>query len=490
MSKILQLPNIGNGGRLGNHLFTIASTIGLALRHGYTPRFPADWKYREHFNIPDEWFGEIVNVFSVKEKSYEHCKDLEYNVSICAGVLSISGYLQSAKYWEGYEAEIRKYLTPKGCTPGIHDAVAIHYRRTDYVGNKNYKQLSMAYYLQQYGNFFDGGTPIVAFSDDVDFIKLHHAGHWSHDDDPITELSNMASYKYHITANSTFSWWGAYLSGGNAIAPDTWFDGPLLKTCSVKTLFPAHWWKMVDGKVDLKDCTFIIPVMVDHQDRVDNLTLVLRFLHEHFDTNIIIGEINTTKLLGAKQYQYRGFHRTRCLNEMTVAATTKYVINWDADVIIPPFQILQMVYTLRNGSDVVYPYDGTFAGVPRSYFANVVTDLNLPALRGEHWRGFGEERFKSVGGAVGYDKEAFLKAGGENENFVSYAPEDQERYWRFNLLGMQVERIKGPLYHMDHYRGPDSTMNNPDSRASHKYWDSIKHFNKEQIIEHLKLDWK
>jgi hypothetical protein len=85
---------------------------------------------------------------------------------------------------------------------------------------------------------------------------------------------------------------------------------------------------------------------------------------------------------------------------------------------------------------------------------------------------------------------AFLKAGGENENFVSYAPEDQDRFWRFNLLGMHVSRVPGALYHLDHYRGPDSTMNNPDSRASHVYWDRIKNYNKEQIIEHLKLDWK
>lgn len=490
--KILQLPNIGNGGRLGNELFTIASTIGLALRHGFTPCFPKDWKYRDRFNIPDEWFGEIdCNATICKENSYSYDAAIDSFLKITGKDTAsiIASYLQSPLYWQGYEKEIRQYLTPKGCTPGIHEAVAIHYRRTDYVGNKNYKQLSMAYYMQQYDMYFTD-LPIVAFSDDVDFIKLHHADHWQHDDDPITELANMASYKYHITANSTFSWWGAYLSGGIAVAPDTWFDGPLLKSCSVKTLFPEHWIKMEDGKVDLGDCTFIIPVMVDHQDRVQNLNLIILFLTQHFDTNIIVGEINSDKVEFATKYQYRGFHRTRCLNEMTKAAETDFVINWDADVIIPPFQILQMVYALRDGADVVYPYDGTFAGVPRSYFAGVAIDLNLPALRGQHWRGFGQDRFKSVGGALGYNKERFLQAGGENENFISYAPEDQERYWRFNLLGMDVRRIAGALYHMDHYRGPDSTMNNPDSRASHKYWDSIKHFNKEQIIEHLKLGWK
>lgn len=486
MKPLLQLPNIGNGGRLGNQLFTIAATIGLALKHGYQPRFPANWKYRLMFpNIPDEWFGAMEpTAKAIKEHRYEYC-DLQPIGDVCN---IINSYLQSPKYWEGYEAEIRYYLKPDGVECGSKDAVAIHYRRGDYVDNPNYVQLSMGYYVMVY-NMFYKGLPIVARSDDSAFTMLHHqqASHYE-----VSDFKALAECKHHIISNSTFAWWAAYLGHCNRVtSPQPWFDGPLSKRACIRDLIPNEWLTMLSSfKQVAKDCTFIIPVMYDHQDRADNLQLVCDYIRQHFDTNIIVGEINTNKLPHHVHFDFAGkFHRTKALNEMTKMATTPYVINWDADVIVPPFQISAMIRALRDGADVVYPYDGTFAGVPRKYWQAVRNDLNLSALVGQHWRGFGLAHFKSVGGALGYNKEKFLKAGGENENFVSYAPEDQERYWRFHLLGMDVRRIDGPLYHLDHYRGPDSTMNNPDSRASHKYWDSIKHFDRNQIIEHLQLDW-
>jgi hypothetical protein len=240
--KLLQLPNPGNGGRMGNQLFGIASTIGLALRHGYTPRFPADWKYRDVFNIPDEWFGEIrPNCAEIKEPSYEYCKKIDEALACIPDLkgvyLSLSGYLQSPEYWAGYEAEIRQYLTPKGCKPGSRDAVGIHYRRGDYVGNPNYVQLGNAYYkVAFYGSTDSENT--IARSDDAYFIKLE----WGQTCG--TELQDfiaLAECKEHIISNSTYSWWAAYLSGGKVVAPKEWFAGELAKRCSTKDLLPENW---------------------------------------------------------------------------------------------------------------------------------------------------------------------------------------------------------------------------------------------------------
>jgi len=481
--KLLQLPNIGNGGRLGNQLFTIASLIGIALRNGYTPRIPKGWQYRNRFNIPDEYFGDIEPAtYSIKEFYYTYT-----NYPLHSDVVSITGYLQSPKYWHGYEDLIRQYLTPKGCKPGTIDGVAIHYRRTDYVGNANYYQLPMTYYLSTYYWNFPL-IPIMAFSDDHAFIKLHHSGHCQHSEDPILELSNMAEYKAHITANSTFSWWGAYLSGGQVVRPEEWFAGPLKDSCSVVDLFPEEWDTGKEGVVDAPDCTFIVPFMIDSKDRSENLKLVSTYLSLYFDPYFIAGEINTNLTECDTHFDFDGkFHRTKALNLMTNAADTEFVINIDADVIIPPFQLLDMMQKLRNGADVVYPYDGTFALVDRKHFASVSANLDtLQPLVGEHWPGFGGA--VSVGGCLGYNKQKFIDAGGENENFVSYSPEDAERFWRFNLLGLNVQRVPGALFHMEHFRGPDSTMRNPDSIASHQYWEKIKGFDKDQLIEHLGLN--
>jgi hypothetical protein len=236
--KLLQLPNVGNGGRLGNQLFTIASTIGLALRHGYTPRFPADWKYRDVFNIPDEWFGKMVSGYDFKEIGYEHCSHVESVMLRAEWCLTIrNSYLQSPKYWQGYETEIRHYLTPKGCNPGSRDAVGIHYRRGDYVGNPNYVQLGEEYYK----NVFYGLTNseyTIARSDDAKFIKYTHGQICGTE---IEDFISLAECKEHIISNSTYSWWAAYLSNGKVVAPSEWFAGALAKRCSTKDLLPENW---------------------------------------------------------------------------------------------------------------------------------------------------------------------------------------------------------------------------------------------------------
>jgi hypothetical protein len=236
--KILQLPNPGNGGRLGNQLFGIASTIGLALRHGYTPRFPADWKYRDVFNIPDEWFGDMLhNVINVHEAKYQRDENLCNCVKVSDATISIHGYLQSPKYWAGYEAEIRQYLTPKGCKPGSRDAVGIHYRRGDYVGNPNYAQLGEEYYKNA---FYDltNSEYTIARSDDAKFIKYTWGQICGTE---IEDFISLAECKEHIISNSTYSWWAAYLSGGKVVAPREWFAGELAKRCSTKDLLPENW---------------------------------------------------------------------------------------------------------------------------------------------------------------------------------------------------------------------------------------------------------
>jgi hypothetical protein len=237
--KILQLPNPGNNGRLGNQLFTIASTIALALRHGYTPRFPADWKYRDVFNIPAEWFGEMEPLPGYKERCYEYDESLDFAFDTDNHDSSLSGYLQSPKYWEGYEAEIRQYLTPKGCNPGSRDAVGIHYRRGDYVGNPNYVQLGDDYYTEAFEIINDWIKPSVARSDDAAYIAQEWDGQICGTE--LQDFISLAECKEHIISNSTYSWWAAYLSGGKVVAPKEWFAGKLAKRCSTKDLLPENW---------------------------------------------------------------------------------------------------------------------------------------------------------------------------------------------------------------------------------------------------------
>jgi tryptophanyl-tRNA synthetase len=88
---------------------------------------------------------------------------------------------------------------------------------------------------------------------------------------------------------------------------------------------------------------------------------------------------------------------------------------------------------------------------------------------------------------VGFNKERYLTIGGENENMVSWAPEDVERYWRASMFGLSIERTPGTLYHIDHFRGNNSNGRSEDSMQAHKYWDWLQQRTKEEVAEHLNL---
>jgi hypothetical protein len=241
-------------------------------------------------------------------------------------------------------------------------------------------------------------------------------------------------------------------------------------------------------KTNLLDTTFIIPVSYDHPDRLENLNLVREYLNHHFDTNIIVGEIGTHVMKSNVQFYYGGiFHRTKALNHMTMKAKTPFVVNWDADVLVEPSQIKAMVNALRSEADVCYPYDGRFLLVPRSYIRPIQETMSLNALQYVKFPSMGatSANSPSYGGAVGYNKTAFRVAGGENENFISMGAEDQERWRRFNLL-LKVSRVPGPLYHINHHRGVNSTFKHENGRANQLYWDKICKMTDTEFIEHIK----
>ena len=72
----------------------------------------------------------------------------------------------------------------------------------------------------------------------------------------------------------------------------------------------------------------------------------------------------------------------------------------------------------------------------------------------------------------------------ENENFKAYAPEDKERYYRFNMLGYSVGRIENYVYHLEHARGENSWFNNPHMGGNQNEWEKINGMSKEQLMQY------
>jgi hypothetical protein len=220
-------------------------------------------------------------------------------------------------------------------------------------------------------------------------------------------------------------------------------------------------------KIDLRDTTFVIPVKFDHADRRRNLELVVCMLQRDFDTTIIIGEQggNTFEYMSKwckyVRFEDEEFRRTKFINCMAGMCETDIFVNLDSDVLIAPMQLLTAVEAVRSGDyEFAYPYQYAFVRVPKIKHRNIYPHYDLAAFA-PIMNGSDTLVRPSVGGAVIFNKEVFQRYGGENENFVSFSPEDVERYERFTRLGCRCFRPKGHLYHLDHHVGVNSSKQNP-----------------------------
>lgn len=501
-------------GRLGNHLFQIASTIGLALKYGHEFTFP-DWKYNQFFENPLPTGGRF-EAWEVPEAAFTFQEEAQ--LADRSENFDVDGWRQTERYWEGEEQYIRNQFLFKVDMLMIllkqwqkaleRPAIAISVRRGDFVGNQNYAQIPPRYYVLGLLK----GIPdwqkfnVIIFSDDMDYCRVHFSGlsnvHFA-DGTDIEQLALMTLCHHFIISNSTFSWWGAWLGedeGSIVIRPPKNFAGPMAAANNEIDYWPARW-RIMDyriEKIPLQDVTFTIPVLIDHVHRSQNLDLSVRHLVENFDTNVIVAEqgrqpkASSIKTL-VKYYHWpelEFFHRTKMLNDMARLATTPIIVNWDCDVFIPIIQIWLAAELIRNGADMVYPYDGQFARVPRTWYPDLARTNDIGIFGATMFTGKKGSKMPttSVGGAIMFNRESFFNGGGENEYMISFGPEDWERNYRFKALGYIVTRVKGVLYHLDHWCGPNSSTRNPHFKINHKELDEIRAMNADQLEEYV-MTW-
>lgn len=233
------------------------------------------------------------------------------------------------------------------------------------------------------------------------------------------------------------------------------------------------------NKIDLTDVTFNIPFKIDTPERLRNIKIVLDFLNKNFDTNIILCENDIDQKfheVGNFKHMFipRGdylMHRTHCLNVMARASTTPIIVNYDTDVLFPIAQYVQAVKVIReNRFDMVYPYDGRFIDLIEPHITNIRASLSVENLTPASGNLIHP---KSVGGAIFWNKQKFIEGGLENERFISWGWEDNERLHRFGTLGYRISRIEGVLYHISHPRSPNSA--NTQHQA---YYDNEKEYHR------------
>ena len=179
--------------------------------------------------------------------------DLRYRPQIIdgQGATYLDGYWQSEKYFSECEEIIRNefslrpplldqlQLHRRELGIGQRVTVSMHVRRGDYVSDKlanathgalgeDYYNRGMKYMLDRLGV----DLSLLVFSDDIEWAKsnLHYSVATTYvqasDGFPQLDLCLMASCDHHIIANSSFSWWGAWLNGYRGkmvVAPRKWF---------------------------------------------------------------------------------------------------------------------------------------------------------------------------------------------------------------------------------------------------------------------------
>jgi len=137
-------------------------------------------------------------------------------------------YVQNYEYFDMYSDEIKRLF---GQDIVNNKYVAIHVRRGDYVDNPFYVDLMKTDYYKNAMTEFANGDFMV-FSDDIEWCKrqdIFQRCRFAHGTE-LEDLNFMAGSQGIIMANSSFSWWGAYLSDARVIAPKQWFgDGTSIK---------------------------------------------------------------------------------------------------------------------------------------------------------------------------------------------------------------------------------------------------------------------
>ena len=277
---------------------------------------------------------------------------------------------------------------------------------------------------------------------------------------------------------------------------------------------------MIEPKVvrrfDLDKTTFIIPLRIETEDRMRNIITTLIYLTRNFNTKIIVKEVDKESIylrevlplleqalepemlscinhIFEKNDEFT-FHRTKILNDMLWMVDTPVVANYDSDIILPLESYInatnmitkEWVHPDAKGGKpvkVIYPYGYGDYQWQCHVGDNEVTNFINSGFNFEYFNGHMRQWDAKYGFCQFFDTEEYKRLGGENENFIAYGYEDDERHYRFNLLS-SVGRIHEYVFHLEHGRTKNSWFNNPHCEDNKKLWEELKVKGKKSLLKY------
>jgi hypothetical protein len=280
-------------GGLGNQMFQYACGRSLALRNGdrdflMSTKSLADASENgdavrafalAHFNIKARIAGpqqaeklqyplgvlsKLAHSFSTKILRRFHV-GFEPKILTLRGNIFLDGYFQSEKYFVDVAKVIREdFLLKTPLSPIAGDwhaaidkdesAVSVHIRRSDYLQHPEFGGICTSGYYTLASQAIKSKVPnphYYIFSDDIEWVKanitldgeVHFVSSPQMKD--YEELTLMSSCKHHIIANSSFSWWGAWLNSDSekiVIAPKQWANKH--EKSWYKDIIPSGWQRV------------------------------------------------------------------------------------------------------------------------------------------------------------------------------------------------------------------------------------------------------
>ena len=280
-------------GGLGNQLFQYAAARALALRHGVEAVADTRW-YRntpsgvtarrfDLFDLNTEMretaaherlllaplaargarlFGRLYPLDVRRERSFAYDPALQD----AGNSAYLFGYWQSENYFDAIRPQLLAELRPKADARAQDveilrriagaNAVSVHVRRGDYVSLKSaaathgvcepaYYQRACALITERHGaaSYFVFSDDIAWCRDNLDLPGEVHFVSGGSDAPAWRDLVLMSACRHNIIANSSFSWWGAWLgnrAGRSVIAPANWF----VADKQMDDLIPERWTKL------------------------------------------------------------------------------------------------------------------------------------------------------------------------------------------------------------------------------------------------------
>lgn len=248
-------------GGIGNVMFQIACAYGYSLDNNISYIFSKKGYPIIHSSLERYYSNILANINILGDYNFSNFRlysevAFHYNPIISSDQnLYLIGGFQSEKYFIDHKEEIRKIFNYeisaelKKILPLNGElSCSIHVRRGDYLKYPKHHPVQDIEYYKNAISLFKENIIFLVFSDDIEWCKQNFKGLsdnliFVENNEDYEDLYLMSKCNHNIIANSSFSWWGAWLNNNpdkKVIAPKNWF-GPVYSQHNTKDLYCEDW---------------------------------------------------------------------------------------------------------------------------------------------------------------------------------------------------------------------------------------------------------